>query len=377
MNPPSSSPSRTHHELAAVEPQDVGDRRLRLACSFAQQCEDAVLVHRDALLFERLDHPCLDVPAGIAVLALTPFLLRESKADLDHRHFDTAGAASITGGLMLLVYALTRATQARLGDALDGWAAGRIGCARRRVRRDRTTLEGALLPLGIFRLRTLTASNVSGLLLAGAMSSQFFLLTLYMQQVLHYSALKTGVAYVGITLTIIAFSAVAQALTTRIGVRPLLPLGMLLAAVGLVLYTQLPVHGHYFWDLFPAFIIGGVGLALAFVPMSIGALTGVRAREAGVASGLLNTSQQVGGAIGVAVASTIAATYTSHYVSAHPGSNPASAAALTHGFKIAFWVLAGIAIVGAVLATVLVESRSRIQETGQQVESVPAFEEAV
>jgi MFS family permease len=218
---------------------------------------------------------------------------------------------------------------------------------------------------------------VTALLLSAALFSQFFLLTLYMQQVLHYSALKTGVAYVGITLTIIAFSAVAQALTTRIGVRPLLPLGMALAAVGLVLYTQLPVHGHYFWDLFPAFIIGGVGLALAFVPMSIGALTGVRPREAGVASGLLNTSQQVGGAIGVAVASTIAATYTSHYVSAHPGSTPASAAALTHGFKIAFWVLAGIAIVGAVLATVLVESRSRIQETGREVESIPAFEEAV
>jgi EmrB/QacA subfamily drug resistance transporter len=319
----------------------------------------------------------VNVPVGVAVLVLSPLLLRESRADLPNRHFDVSGAAAITGGLMLLVYALTRATT-------HGWESGStiallgasaaliVGFLVIELRS-----HAPLLPLSIFRLRTLSGSNVTALLLSAALFSQFFLLTLYMQQVLHYSALKTGVAYVGITLTIIAFSAVAQALTTRIGVRPLLPLGMLLAAVGLVLYTQLPVHGHYFWDLFPAFIIGGVGLALAFVPMSIGALTGVRAREAGVASGLLNTSQQVGGAIGVAVASTIAATYTSHYVSAHPGSNPASAAALTHGFKIAFWVLAGIAIVGAVLATVLVESRSRIQETGQQVESVPAFEEAV
>jgi EmrB/QacA subfamily drug resistance transporter len=319
----------------------------------------------------------VNVPVGVAVLVLSPLLLRESRADLPNRHFDVSGAAAITGGLMLLVYALTRATT-------HGWESGStiallgasaaliVGFLVIELRS-----HAPLLPLSIFRLRTLSGSNVTALLLSAALFSQFFLLTLYMQLVLHYSALKTGVAYVGITLTIIAFSAVAQALTTRIGVRPLLPLGMLLAAVGLVLYTQLPVHGHYFWDLFPAFIIGGVGLALAFVPMSIGALTGVRAREAGVASGLLNTSQQVGGAIGVAVASTIAATYTSHYVSAHPGSNPASAAALTHGFKIAFWVLAGIAIVGAVLATVLVESRSRIQETGQQVESVPAFEEAV
>jgi EmrB/QacA subfamily drug resistance transporter len=319
----------------------------------------------------------VNVPVGVAVLVLSPLLLRESRADLPNRHFDVSGAAAITGGLMLLVYALTRATTHGWGSGstialLGASAALIVGFLVIELRS-----HAPLLPLSIFRLRTLSGSNVTALLLSAALFSQFFLLTLYMQQVLHYSALKTGVAYVGITLTIIAFSAVAQALTTRIGVRPLLPLGMLLAAVGLVLYTQLPVHGHYFWDLFPAFIIGGVGLALAFVPMSIGALTGVRAREAGVASGLLNTSQQVGGAIGVAVASTIAATYTSHYVSAHPGSTPASAAALTHGFKIAFWVLAGIAIVGAVLATVLVESRSRIQETGQQVESVPAFEEAV
>jgi len=204
--------------------------------------------------------------------------------------------------------------------------------------------------------------------------SQFFLLTLYMQQVLHYSALKTGVAYVGITLTIIIVSAVAQALATRIGVRPLLPIGMALAAVALVLYARLPVHGHYFADLFPAFIIGGVGMALVFVPMSIGALTGVRADEAGIASGLINTSQQIGGAIGVAVASTIAATYTSHYVQADPGSTAASGAALTHGFAIAFWVLAGIAVAGGILGGLLVESRSHAETTGEV--PVPALEEA-
>src|SRR5256714_11910884 len=116
-----------------------------------------------------------------------------------------------------------------------------------------------------------------------------------MQQVLHYSALKTGVAYVALTLSIIGFSAVSQSLATRIGIRRVLPVGMVLAAAGLVLYARLPVHGHYFWDLFPAFLLSGIGLALAFVPMSIGALTGVRESEAGVASGLINTSQQIGG----------------------------------------------------------------------------------
>jgi EmrB/QacA subfamily drug resistance transporter len=304
----------------------------------------------------------INVPVGLAVVALTPFLLRESRAELEHRHFDFAGAASITGGLMVLVYAMTRATQ-------HGWATGETAG----LLAASAALIGAffviearskapLLPLRIFRLRTLTASNISGLLLAGAVFSQFFLLTLYMQQVLHYSALKTGVAYIALTLTIIAFSGVSQALATRIGVRSVLTAGLALSAVGLVLYAQLPVGGHYFWDLFPAFLVSGVGLALAFVPMSIGALTGVREADAGVASGLINTSQQIGGAIGVAVATTLATTFTNHYVNAHPGTSYFAGGALTHGFQISFYVLAAIALAGAAAAAILTEPRSSAVE---------------
>jgi EmrB/QacA subfamily drug resistance transporter len=298
-----------------------------------------------------------NVPVGAIVLAVTPWLLRESRAKLDHRHFDTAGAASITGGLMLLVYAMTRATQ-------HGWATTEtvgllvasaaliVGFVVIELRS-----KAPLLPMGIFRLRTLAASNVSGLLLAAAVFSQFFLLTLYMQQVLHYSALQTGVAYVALTLSIIGFSAVSQSLVTRIGVRPVLPFGLLLSAAGLVLYAQLPVRGHYFWDLFPAFLLSGIGLALAFVPMSIGALTGVQQSEAGVASGLINTSQQIGGAIGVAAATTIATTFTSHYVNAHPGTSALAGGALNHGFQVTFYVLAAVAAVGAVVAYLLTEPK--------------------
>src|SRR5881394_2048895 len=301
----------------------------------------------------------INVPVGILVLAVTPFLLNESRADLGHRRFDFTGAATITGGLMLLVYALTRATQ-------HGWATAEtigllIGSA---------ALIGAfvlvefrskapLLPMRIFRLRTLTASNITGLLMGGAIFSQFFLLTLYMQQVLHYSALKTGVAYIALTLTIIVFSAVAQALVTRIGVRRVLPAGLALSTVALVLFARLPVNGHYWSDLFPAFIISGLGLALAFVPMSIGALTGVKQADAGVASGLINTSQQIGGAIGVAVATTIATTFTTHYVDSHVGSAAFSGPALTYGFQIAFYVLAALAAGGAVLAAVSLETKPR------------------
>jgi MFS family permease len=126
-----------------------------------------------------------------------------------------------------------------------------------------------------------------------------------------------------------------------------------------VLYAQLPVNGHSFWDLFPAFILSGLGLALAFVPMSIGALTGVPASDAGVASGLINTSQQIGGAIGVALATTVATTFTSHYVNAHAGATASSGAALTHGFAITFYVLAAIAVAGAIVAAVLIEPRER------------------
>ena len=299
----------------------------------------------------------INVPVGVLVMALTPWLLRESRADLSHRHFDVAGGVSITAGLMVLVYALTRAAQ-------HGWAtAETIGLLAASL-----TLIGAffaielrshapLLPLRIFRNRTLSASNASGLLMGGAIFAQFFLLTLYMQEVLHYSALKTGVAYIGLTLTIIVFSAVAQALVTRLGVRPVLPAGLALSTAALVLFARLPVDGHYFTDLFPAFMISGLGLAFAFVPMSIGALTGVSQADAGIASGLINTTQQIGCAIGVAVATTIATTFTARYVDAHDGTNAFSGAALTHGFQIAFYALAALAGLGAVLAALMLESR--------------------
>src|SRR5438034_3448072 len=304
----------------------------------------------------------INVPVGLLVLGLTPVLLRESRADLKHRTFDFAGAASITSGLMVLVYAMTRATQ-------HGWlttetigllAASALLVVAFVVIELRS--KAPLLPMRIFRLRTLTASNVTGLLVGASIFAQFFLLTLYMQQVLHYSALKTGVAYISLTLTLIAFSAVSQALVTRFGIRWVLTAGLLFSAAALVLFARLPVHGSYFGDLFPAFLLSGIGLALAFVPISIGGLTGVRQADAGIASGLINTTQQIGGAIGVAAATTIATTFTTRYVDVHAGATPLGGAALTHGFAIAFYVLAAIAALGAVAAAVLVESNPAVPE---------------
>jgi EmrB/QacA subfamily drug resistance transporter len=298
----------------------------------------------------------VNVPVGAAVLAVSPWLLRESRANLPNRSFDVAGATAITAGLMLLVYALTRATQKGWGTASTITLLACSGLLIVSFFLIEARSKAPLLPLRILRLRTLAASNVSGLLVGSALFSQFFLLTLYMQQVLHYSALKTGVAYIALTLTTIGFSAVAQALVTKLGVRRVLPAGLAFSAVALLLYARLPVDGHYFTDLFPAFIISGLALALAFIPMQIGALTGVRPADAGIASGLINTSQQIGGAIGVAVATTIATTFTNRYVDWHVGVSALSGAALTHGFKITFYVLAAIAAAAALIAALMLES---------------------
>jgi len=287
----------------------------------------------------------INVPVGIAVIALSPWLLRESRADLHHRHFDFAGAASITSGLMLLVYGLTRAT-------LNGWATpetiGLLAGAAVLIAAFfviELRSKAPLLPLRIFRLRTLTASNVSGLLMGGAIFSQFFLLTLYMQQVLHYSALQTGVGFAATTLAIVLFANVGQTLVTRLGIRPVLTSGLLLVAAALALLTQLPAHGQYFWDLFPAYLLSGVGMAFTFVPMTIAGLTGVAGADAGIASGLINTSRQIGGAVGLAAVSTIAAAATSHGV-----ATSLAGAELTHGFRNAFDVLTVLALLGAAVA---------------------------
>jgi EmrB/QacA subfamily drug resistance transporter len=315
----------------------------------------------------------INVPVGALVIAVTPRLLSESRADLAHRHFDVAGAATITSGLMLLVYAMTRATQHGWSDPLTVAFLAVSAALTAAFVVIELRSKAPLLPMRIFRLRTLSAANGTSLLVASAVFSQFFLLTLYMQEVLHYSAIQTGLAYIALTASIIAFSAVAQGLATRVGVRRVLPVGLLLTAAALILYARLPVDGHYFWNVFPAFLLSGIGLAFSFVPLQIAGLTGVKAADAGIASGLINTSQQVGGAIGLAAATTLATTYTTHYVDAHPGVGAFSGAALTHGFAVAFYALTGLALLGAVLAAVFIEPNA---EVPQQVEAEVALEAA-
>src|SRR6266545_1178762 len=319
----------------------------------------------------------INVPVGVTLVALAPALLGESRAQFAHRRFDLAGAASVTSGLMLLVYTLTRAAQHGWGNATTiALLAGSASLIAAFLAIELRS-QAPLLPLRIFRQRTLAAANAAGLVIAAVGFSMFFLLTLYLQQVLDYSAVQTGVAFIAITLTIVVFSNVAQTLVTRIGPRPVLTTGLLLAAGALALLTRLPVHGHYFWNVFPALLLGGAGMALSFVPMTIAGLTGVQRADAGIASGLINTSRQIGGAIGLAAVSTIATTYTNHYAHDHVGTTSLSGTALTHGFDITFSVLTVLAIVGALVAVIFIESQPRDAEIeGLNPETAVPIEEA-
>jgi MFS family permease len=301
----------------------------------------------------------INVPVGAVVIALAPLLLLESRGNaLGRRHFDLAGAVSVTSGLMVFVYALTRATD-------DGWTSGTtiaLLSASAGLIAGFVVIElrsrVPLLPLQIFRLRTLAAANVIQVVVASIAFSWFFLQTLYLQRVLDYSAIQAGVAFVPIALTIAVFSNLAQTLVTRFGVRSVLTTGLLLTSVSLLLLARSPVEGDYFWDLFPAFMLGGLGLSLCFVPVTIAGLTGVGPGDAGVASGLINTSRQIGGAVGLAAVSTIATTFTNDYVDSHVGTTSSSAAALTHGFESGFYALTAFAILGAAIAATLIRPPS-------------------
>ena len=315
----------------------------------------------------------INVPIGAVLVGLSPILLPADRDSRQRRGFDIPGAVTVTAGLMLLVYGLTRATQIGWSSAetvtlLVVAAVLLVGFVVIELR-----ARHALLPLRILSLGTPRAANIVGFLIGAALFSQFFLLSVYMQQVLGYSALKTGVAYIATTFLTVVSAVVAQGLVNRIGTRVVLPIGMLLIMVALLFYSRLPVNGTYVTDLLPGFVLAGFGLGLAFVPDSIAALTGATAPEAGAASGLINTSQQIGGAVGLAAITTIATTATTSYLRGHAALGAlAPIAALTHGFRVAFLVLAGVALVAAVLAAVLIGPARAVVEAGVPVEPAVA-----
>jgi EmrB/QacA subfamily drug resistance transporter len=307
----------------------------------------------------------VNVPVGALVFALTYPFVPESRAELGHRRFDAAGAVTVTTSLALFVYGITRAPEVGWGSAqtilvLIGAAILFVAALVIEARS-----SAPLVPFGIFRNRSVLAANVVGFLLGAVIFANFFVLTLYVQQVLHWSALRTGVTFLATAGTVVIWAGVSQGLTTRFGARLVMVIGLLVLAASLGWYTQIPVHGHYWPDLLPAYLTFALGLAFAFVSVTIAALSGVAPQEAGLASGLINTNQQIGGAIGIALATTVFTSYVNSNTKSTLQSGGTIGDVYTTGFQHAFWVLIVLSLLGAVAAFVLLR--------GQQVE-VPAAE---
>ncbi len=303
----------------------------------------------------------VNVPVAVLVLILTPIYVRESRREDVVHEYDPLGALTVTAGLMILVYAISEAPDV-------GWATFRTiglivvsGLLLAFFLFWESRERAPLMPLGIFRIRLVAAANLVAFLMAGGMFGSFLLLTLYMQQVLQLSVLQTGVAFLATAGTAVVMAAPAQALTTRFGPKPVLVTGLSLLVLGALWYTQIDADGTYPADLLPGFLAVGIGIPFAFIPITIAALAGVSDDEAGLASGLINTSQQVGGAIGTAVLSTVAFTHANTLLK--EGTPPPDA--FTSGFRWGFWVLVGIWTSSLVCALVFVRR-----------EEIPVSEEA-
>jgi EmrB/QacA subfamily drug resistance transporter len=300
----------------------------------------------------------VNVPIGAAVLLLAPRFLAESRAESARGGYDVEGATAITLGTMALVFTLIKANDWGWGSArtLAGLAVA-VALLVAFVWIERRH-ENPLVPLRIFSNRSLAASDGTMLLLAAALFGVFFFCTLYLQQVLGYNALKAGVAFLPLTLTAIVASGLASRVVDRFGPKSVLVGGLLVGTVGFALFARLQVDGDYAGRVLPAMVVIGVGLGMSFVPITIAATSGVAAQDSGLASGLLNTTQQVGGSLGLAV---LAAVSTSRITGALQDGSTQSAA-LVHGFTGAFAVSAVLCAAAAVLAIFLLPGRRREAE---------------
>jgi EmrB/QacA subfamily drug resistance transporter len=312
----------------------------------------------------------VNVPVSLVALALAPGLLPESRSESARRHFDAAGAVSVTAGLSVLAYATLDASSAGWGSAkiigLLALAVALIGAFVAIELRS----EAPLVPFRIFRIRTLTGANIVGILLGASLFSMFFFISLYMQQVLGYSPIHAGLSYLPLALTIIVAAGLGGQLVTRFGFKPTLAAGMLFVAAGLVGFSRVSVHGSFVTDILGPSLLAAIGLGFGFVTSTIAAVSGVGEHEQGLASGLINTSQQIGGALGLAVLSTLATTRTNHALASHTTSLPQ---ALTDGFHVAFLGGALIAALGFVATLTLIRTRdSRAHVELARTEMTPA-----
>jgi len=295
----------------------------------------------------------VNVPVGIFALAAALRFVPESRDESARRAFDVAGAVTVTGGLVVLVYAIVKAQEFGWGAArtlgMIGFAVALLVAFVAIERRS----SAPLIRLSIFRGRTLTAANGAMMLVASGMMSMFFFASLYVQELLGYSPLKAGFAFLPITLGIMVGAGVAQLAIRRFGPRPVAVAGLSLATAGMVWLTGLPEHGSYLSDLLAGLFPMALGMGLTFVPVTLLATAGVPAEDSGLASGLLNTAQQVGGALGLAVLSTLATDHTTSLLA----GGAARPAALLGGWHVAFTGGAIVLALAALSLVVLVRRR--------------------
>jgi EmrB/QacA subfamily drug resistance transporter len=315
----------------------------------------------------------VNVPIALAVLALTPRLIPESRQSDAIRHFDAIGAVTITAALSVLVFALVDAADAGWGSTQTIGLLALSATLHAVFVAIELRSKAPLVPFRIFRMRTLTGANVVGLLVGASLFSMFFFITLYMQQVLDYSPIKAGLSYLPLSVAIILSAGGASQLVTKIGFKPVLAIGMGLIAIGLTWFSQVSVDGSFTGDILGPSVIAAVGLGFAFVPTTIAAVSGVAERESGLASGLINTSQQIGGALGLAVLATVANSATDDSLASSGGDPAAVPSALVDGFQDAFLGGAGFALLGLVLTLVLIrnkDSRAHV-ELSKKGEAAP------
>jgi EmrB/QacA subfamily drug resistance transporter len=309
----------------------------------------------------------INIPLGLTALALSPLLLRESRAALTRRSYDAAGALTITGALVLLVYAVVEAPDAGWGDAqtILPFAGSALLLAAFALIESRH--PAPLVPLRFLRSRTLIGANAVMLLIGSIAVGMPFVLTLYAQQVLGYSALKFGVGSVVLAVAVTVGAIVAQAAVLKLGFRTLAATGMALMGAGSLLLTQVSVSGSYFGDIFFGLLVFGPGVGFAFVTATVAALAGVAEHESGLASGLNNTALQIGAALGVAIATTVAVSRSEDYLAANQGANPLTA--LNEGFQSAFLACVVVAGIGLALALLLLGRPRKAPQ--KQLEAVP------
>jgi EmrB/QacA subfamily drug resistance transporter len=314
----------------------------------------------------------INIPLGLAALALSPVLLRESRAELRRRSYDPAGALTITGALVLLVYAVVEAPEVGWGEAqtaaLFAGSAGLLAAFALIESRHRAPL----VPLRILRSRTLVAANIVMLLFGTVAFGMPFILTLYGQQVLGFSALEFGLGTAVFAAMAAVGSIVGQAIVLRVGFRTVAVAGMALIGAGSLLLTQVSVGGSYLGDMLPALLIFGPGIGLAFVTATVAALAGVAERESGLASGLSNTAFQVGAALGVAIVTTVAVSRSEDYLAANEGANPL--AVLNEGFQSAFLACGVLAGIGVALALLLLGRPRKAPHEPALATATPALE---